>query len=108
MDISDQARQLLQEGGLRIELEAVVLGTRHFKADGRDVAKVNVIGTRDGPMGHSMQCKPYGIFELDAEMKVFDALDDLHEPKRLRFRADLKPINGNGAYVVHLLEVVHS
>lgn len=106
MDVSDHVRKLLHEGGLSIELEAVVLGARSFKANGQDVAKINVIGTPGGPMGHNVQCHPYGIFELDAEMKVFQGLGNQFEPRRIKFRADLKPINSSGGYVMHLLEIV--
>jgi len=106
MEISDQARQLLQAGGLAIELDAVVFGARTFRADGRDVAKVNVLGTPGGPMGHNIVCNPYGVFELDAEMSVFQALGELPEPRRIKFLADLKPINSSGGYVVHLLEIM--
>lgn len=51
-----------------------MLGTRLFKADGRDVAKINVIGTTAGLIGHNVARSPYRIFELDAEMNVFHAL----------------------------------
>ncbi|HEY1027639.1 MAG TPA: hypothetical protein VGE28_08415 [Pseudomonas sp.] len=107
MEISDQAMQLLRDGGLTIELEAVVLSARTFKAAGKDVAKVTVVGTKGGPMGNNIQCSPYGIFELDADVSVFhDLAGLLTEPVRAKFKADLKPINEHGSYVVHLLEVI--
>lgn len=107
MEISDQAMQLLRDGGLTIEIEAVVLSARTFKAAGKDVAKVTVVGTKGGPMGNNIQCSPYGIFELDADVSVFhDLAGLLTEPVRAKFKADLKPINEHGSYVVHLLEVI--
>lgn len=108
MTLSDQGMQLLREGGLSIELEAVVLSTRTFSAAGELVAKVTVIGFPGGPMGQGVNCKPYGIFELDAELDVYRALENsLAEPIRIRFQADLKPINSYGGYVVHLLKVLN-
>lgn len=107
MEFSDEAIQLLRAGGLHMELEAVVLGAYTFKAAGKDVGKVTVVGTKGGPMGHSIQCKPYGIFELDAEFSVYRELANrLDGPKRIKFKADLKPIKDQGAYAVHLLEVL--
>ena len=106
MGFGEQAERLKQDSGLMIELEAVVIGAYTFKANGQDVAKVTVNGTQGGPMGHGIECLPRGIFELDAEMTVFLQLGKLGEPKRFKFRADLKPININGGYAVHLLEVV--
>ena len=50
MEFSDEAIQLLRAGGLHIELEAVVLGAHTFKAAGKDVGKVTVVGTKGGPM----------------------------------------------------------
>ncbi|MBF78487.1 MAG: hypothetical protein CMK86_11385 [Pseudomonadales bacterium] len=101
MELSDEAIQLLRAGGLHIELEAVVLGAHTFKAAGKDVGKVTVVGTKGGPMGHSIQCEPYGIFELDAEFSVYRELASrLDEPKRIKFKADLKPINDQGAYAM--------
>lgn len=107
MIVSDQAMQLLRDGGLSIEIEAVVLGTRTFSAAGELVAKVTVVGTPGGPMGQGVNCKPYGIFELDADLGVYRALEGiLAEPVRVRFQADLKPINSFGGYVVHLHQVL--
>jgi hypothetical protein len=106
MELSEQAKRLMREGGLVIELEAIVIGTRTFKANGQDVAKVTVNGSPRGPMGHGVECIPYGIFELDAEMAVFHQLGKVTEPKRFKFRADLKPINTSNGYVVHLLEII--
>lgn len=107
VEFSDEAIQLLRAGGLHIELEAVVLGTHTFKAAGKDVGKVTVVGTKGGPMGHSIQCEPYGIFELDAEFSVYRELASrLDEPKRVKFKADLKPIKDQRAYAVQLLEVL--
>jgi len=108
VNISDQGMQLLREGGLSIVLEAVVLSTRTFSAAGELVAKVTVIGSPGGPMGQGVNCIPYGIFELDADLDVYRALEGmLAEPVRVRFQADLKPINSFGGYVVHLLKVLH-
>lgn len=107
MNLSDQSMQLLRVGGLSIEIEAVVLGARTFSAAGELVAKVTVIGSPGGPMGQGVNCKPYGIFELDAHLDVYRALEGmLAEPARVRFQADLKPINSFGGYVVHLLKVL--
>jgi len=107
VELSDEAIQLLRAGGLHIELEAVVLSAHTFKAAGKDVGKVTVAGTKGGPMGHCIQCEPYGIFELDAEFSVYRELASwLAEPKRVKFKADLKPINDHGTYAVHLLEVL--
>ncbi|MNT98961.1 hypothetical protein D3C72_2416830 [compost metagenome] len=51
-----------------------------------------------------MQCNPYPIFDVDADYSVFESLK-LDDPARLKFLADLKPIN-NGGYVLHLLRVL--
>jgi len=41
-------------------------------------------------MGQGVNCKPYGIFELDADLDVYRALENsLAEPVRVRFQADL-------------------
>lgn len=91
---------------LSIELEADVLGAHTFVAAGQPVAKVTVSGTPAGPMGRGVECFPAAIFELDASMDVYRALQGVRcWPARARFRADLKPINASGGYVVHLLEV---
>lgn len=91
---------------LIIELEADVFGSHTFVAAGQPVAKVTVSGTPAGPMGQGVECFPAGIFELDASLDVYRALQGvLCWPARVRFRADLKPINASGGYVVHLLEV---
>lgn len=60
MEISEQAMQLLHDGGLTIEFEAVVLNARTFKAAGKDVAKVTVVGTKHGPMGNNSSALPTG------------------------------------------------
>lgn len=93
--------------GITIEIEAYVLGTHTFSAAGTTVAKVTVLGTPGGPMGQGIQCKPGGVFELDASMEVFSALSSrLTEPARFKFSADLKPINVTSGYVVHLLSLL--
>lgn len=92
---------------MQIEITAEVVGAYTFKADGNDVAKITVLGNEGGPMGHGIECKPYGIFELDAEMDVFRALaGDIKGLSTMRFRADLKPINATGGYVIHVLEIL--
>lgn len=96
--------ELLRAGGLRIEVEGVVISARWFTADGQRVAKVTLLGSQDGPLGSGVQCAPYPIFEVDADYSVFKSLQ-LNEPARLKFLADLKPIN-NGGYVLHLLKVL--
>lgn len=104
LQIRDDAMELLQAGGLKIELEGVVISARWFTAEGKRVAKVTLIGSTDGPMGSGVQCNPFPIFEVDADYSVFESLK-LDEPARLKFLADLKPIN-NGGYVVHLMKVL--
>lgn len=89
-----------------IEMTAEVVGAYTFKANGKDVAKVTVLGNQGGPMGNGIECTPYGIFELDAEMAVFRALANIQAPSTIRFRADLKPINATGGYVIHILEIL--
>jgi len=96
--------ELLQAGGLKIEAEGVAINARWFMADGKQVAKVTLIGSKGGPMGYGVQCEPYPIFEVDAEYSVFESLK-LNEPARIKFLADLKPIN-SGGYVLHLLKVL--
>jgi hypothetical protein len=102
--ISDEAMELLQDGGLKIKVEGVVLSARWFEADGKRVAKVTLLGSKDGPLGSGVQCNPYPIFDVDADYSVFESLK-LDDPARLKFLADLKPIN-NGGYVLHLLRVL--
>lgn len=102
--ISGEAMDLLLAGGLKIEVEGVVLSARWFVADGKQVAKVTLLGSKDGPLGSGVQCSPYPIFEVDADYSVFESLR-LQEPARIKFLADLKPIN-NGGYVLHLLKVL--
>ncbi|MOA38754.1 hypothetical protein D3C78_1604690 [compost metagenome] len=102
--ISGEAMELLQAGGLKIEVEGVVLSARWFTAEGQRVAKVTLLGSKDSPLGSGVQCNPYPIFEVDADYQVFESLR-LDEPVRLKFLADLKPIN-NGGYVLHLLKVL--
>lgn len=106
MIVSDQVSQLMQEGRLLIELEAAVLGTHIFKANGRDVAMVTVKGNPGGPMGQGVECIPNGIFELDAEMGVYREIGEITEPQQFKFRADLKSVNTKTGYVVHLLQVI--
>jgi len=55
---------------VQIEMTAEVVGAYTFKANGQDVTKVTVLGNQGGPMGNGIECTPYGIFELDAEMAV--------------------------------------
>ncbi|MEH6485272.1 MULTISPECIES: hypothetical protein [Pseudomonas] len=106
--MNDSGVMTAQLGGLVIEIEAVVLGAHTFKARSQDVAKVTVMGNPSAPMGAGIVCSPNPIFELDACMAVFRALKDMHgSPIRMKFRADLKPINATGGYAVHLLEVLH-
>jgi hypothetical protein len=102
--ISDEAMELLLAGGLKIEVEGVVLSARWFEAEGKRVAKATLLGSKGGPMGSGVKCEPYPIFEVDADYSVFESLK-LDEPARLKFLADLKPIN-NGGYVFHLLKVL--
>ncbi len=102
--ISGEAMELLLAGGLKIEVEGVVISARWFVADGKRVAKVTLVGSKDGPLGSGVQCNPYPIFEVDADYSVFESLRRA-EPARLKFLADLKPIN-NGGYVLHLLQVL--
>ncbi len=107
MEISEQCLALLRIGGLSIEIEAVVLGVRRFKAADGFVTKVTVAGTPGGPMGQGIECRPYGVFELDADIGVYESLENrLTEPVRIRFHADLKPINSSGGYVVHLISAL--
>lgn len=112
---SESTIHLLSEAGLQITLEAVVISCRWFVADGNRVASVTVLGNKGGPMGHGMKCKPFPIFELDAEYSVFEALAQRLNPIesggeptaiRARFKADLKPISIGGRYVTHLLELL--
>lgn len=102
--ISGEAMELLRAGGLKIEVEGVVINARSFIADGQQVAKVTLLGSKDGPRGNGVHCNPYPIFEVDADYSVFENLK-LDEPERLKFLAELKPIN-NGGYVLHLLRVL--
>lgn len=103
--ISGEAMELLRAGGLKIEVEGVVISTRWFlTATGQRVAKVTLLGSQDGPLGSGVQCSPYPIFEVDADYLVFESLR-IDEPARFKFLADLKPIN-NGGYVLHLLKVL--
>lgn len=82
-----------------------MLGTHCFPtAKGERAAKVTLVGGKDGPLGHGVQCSPYPIFEVDADYSVFESLK-LGEPARVKFLADLKPIN-SGGYVLHLLKVL--
>lgn len=99
--------ELLQEGGLRIDVEAVVLSSRWFTANGNKVATVTLAGNKGGPMGVGVQCHPYGIFDVDAEYGVWLALRKYLDqaPIKARFIADLKPVT-NERYVLHLLEFV--
>ncbi|HHH9441332.1 TPA: hypothetical protein ACP32N_003271 [Pseudomonas aeruginosa] len=112
---ADSPLVLLNEAGLQVTIQAVVISCRWFMAEGKRVATVTVLGNKDGPMGSGMQCRPYPIFELDADYSVYEALADrLNPPEadgeptpiRASFRADLKPISIGGRYVTHLLEVL--
>lgn len=102
--ISGEAMELLLAGGLKIEVEGVVISARWFVADGKRVAKVTLIGSKDGPLGSGVQCSPYPIFEVDADYLVFESLK-IDEPARLKFLANLKLIN-TGGYVLHLLKLL--
>lgn len=94
---------------LKIEIEALVLGSHTFQALGKDVARVTVIGTAGGPMGQGVQCEPAPVFELDADMGIHKALKVVKEfPVQVKFKADLKPINYAGGYVIHLLEIIEA
>lgn len=105
LQISGDAIELLLAGGLKIEVEGVVLSARWFPtAVGQRAAKVTLVGSKDGPLGSGVQCNPYPIFEVDADYSIFESLK-LDEPTRVKFLADLKPIN-NGGYVLHLLQVL--
>lgn len=106
MEISDRAMQQLKDGGLKIQLEAVVLGVRTIRVDGTDLAKINALGPLAAQWDTTLCASPYRVFELDAEMSVFQALCELPEPKRMKFLADLKPVNSNGGYVAHLLQIL--
>ena len=99
--------ELLRDGGLRIEVEGVVINARWFNANGKKVAKVTLVGNRGGPMGEGVRCDPYGIFEVDAEYSVWLALRERLDqpPIKARFTADLKPVTDE-RYVLHLLEFV--
>jgi hypothetical protein len=109
--MSPESYACFAAGGLQIIVEAIVISARWFTADNRPCAVVQVLGNRGGPMGHQFQSHPYPIFELDAEMSVYQQLADFFDqnpntPACGKFKADLKPVNISGRYVVHLLEAL--
>lgn len=109
--MSPESYACIAAGGLQITVEAIVISTRWFTAETKPCAVVQVLGNKGGPMGYQIQSHPYPIFELDAEMSVYQQLATFFDqnpntPACSRFRADLKPVNSAGRYVVHLLEML--